>query len=398
MSQLRTLPAALSAESRPLVLTSAKAVSIPRTIWLTAAGMLITVTGGTWDFAWHMSIGRDAAWIPPHVLVQVGGVLVGIACAYTILSTTFAGTASERNASIQILGFRGPAGAFIAIWGSLTMFVSEPFDNWWHNAYGLDVKFVSPPHGLLFIGSLAIKIGALAWIASMMSRSVEPLSSRLRWVFLFVGSLGVTQFAKLIIGNTGAENMHTADCYLVVAVFIPPILLAAGWGAVHKWGCTITAAIYTAIGLGSEWLLPLFPAQPKLGPVYHNVTHLIPMGFPLLLIVPALVTDLLLQKLEQRSSWFKALCIGPAFLVSFFAVQWPFADFLMSPAARNWVFGRAYFAYSDPAGFLYDPYKFEAAGKTLGAVLVPMALGFLASILTTRFGLGWGNWMRRVRR
>src|SRR6185369_9855417 len=155
--------------------------------------------------------------------------------------------------------------------------------------------------------------------------------------------------------------------------------------------------IYTAIGLGSEWLLPLFPAQPKLGPVYHNVTHLIPIGFPLLLIVPAFVADVLLQKLEKRSLWFKAICVGPAFLISFLAVQWPFANFLMSPASRNWVFGTAYFAYGDPAGFLYDPYKFAATEKP-AAFLLMMTIEIIVSIVTTRFGLAWGNWMRRVRR
>jgi hypothetical protein len=396
MSQARILPAVLPAQSRPLVL--AEAVSIPRALWLMAAGMTLALVGGTWDFAWHMSIGRDTMWIPPHVMVQVGGILVGIACAYVILGTTLSGSVAVRDSSVHVLGLRGPGGAFIALWGSVAIFASEPFDNWWHNAYGLDVKMITPPHSLLFLGSLAAKVGAMAWIASATSQSMDTLRGRLRWLFLFVGSLGLIQFAKLIIVATLTENMHTAACYLAVAVFIPPILFATGWAAEHKWGCTIVAAIYTAIGLGSEWLLPLFPAQPKLGPVYHNVTHLIPIGFPLLLIVPAFIADLLLQKLEQRSSWFKAICVGPAFLLSFFAVQWPFANFLMSPASRNWVFGTAYFAYGDPAGFLYDPYKFAVAEKTPGAFLLTLTIAFIASIVTTRLGLGWGNWMRRVQR
>jgi len=396
MSQARIVPAVLPVQSRTLVLM--EAVSIPRVLWLMVAGMFLALVGGTWDFAWHMSIGRDSMWVPPHIMVQVGGILVGIASAYVILAATLAGSTSVRDASVQVLGLRGPGGAFIALWGSVAIFASEPFDNWWHNAYGLDVKMITPPHSLLFLGSLAAKVGALAWIASAMSHSVDALRGRLRWLFLFVGSLGLIQFAKLIIAATLTENMHTAACYLAVAVFIPSILVATGWGAVHKWGCTIGAAIYTAIGLGSEWLLPLFPAQPKLGPVYHNVTHLIPVGFPLLLIVPAFVADLVLQRLQQRSFWFKAICVGPAFLLSFIAVQWPFANFLVSPASRNWVFGTAYFAYGDPAGFLYDPYKFAVAEKTPGAFLLTITIAFVASIVTTRFGLAWGDWMRRVRR
>jgi hypothetical protein len=82
-------------------------------------------------------------------------------------------------------------------------------------------------------------------------------------------------------------------------------------------------------------------------------------------------------------------------VLSFLAVQWPFANFLISPASRNWFFGTAYFAYFDPAGLLYDPYKFQPMEKTF---LVMMVAALVVSILTTRLGLAWGNWMRRVAR
>jgi hypothetical protein len=37
----------------------------------------------------------------------------------------------------------------------------RPFDDWWHNAYGLDVRIVSPPHILLGLGMMGIVLGAL---------------------------------------------------------------------------------------------------------------------------------------------------------------------------------------------------------------------------------------------
>src|SRR5260221_12316355 len=128
------------------------------------------------------------------------GILVGIACAYTIQTTPIAGASPARDASVHVVRFRAPGGAFIALWGSVAMFASELFDNWWHNAYGLDVKIITPPHSLLFLGSFAVKIGAMAWIASVMSRSMGALRGRLTWLFLFVGSLGVTQLSIVIIG------------------------------------------------------------------------------------------------------------------------------------------------------------------------------------------------------
>jgi hypothetical protein len=236
----------------------------------------------------------------------------------------------------------------------------------------------------------------MIWIASMINRSEQPLRGRLTWLLLIVGAITLAHMPIWLW--TARRNMHAAVFYLAVALSIPTILIAAGRGARRKWGCTIVAAVCMGIGIASEWLLPLFPAQPKLGPVYHKVTHLIPLPFPFLLIVPALIADLLLQRLEPRSNWIKSVWVGPAFVLSLLAVQWPFANFLMSPAARNWIFGTAYFAYNDYAGFRYDPYQFKVVEKTTTAFVLTMAAALVASILTTRLGLAWGDWMRRVRR
>jgi hypothetical protein len=398
MSQAQAVPAVLPVERRPLVRTSAEVASIPWTIWFMLTGTSLGVVGAAMDVAWHMSIGRDTYWTPGHMLIQMESVLVGIGSVYTILSTTFGGGSREREASVGVLGFRAPGGAFIAAWGAVAMLASAPFDNWWHNAYGLDAKLVTPPHMLLALGSLAMKTGVMAWMASIINRSQEAVQGRLRWLLLMVGGLCVAQFAVMSSGLTFLRNMHSARCYLGIALTIPSVMIATGWGSARKWGCTIATGVSTGIALAGEWLLPLFPAQPKLGPVYHNVTHLVPFGFPLLLIVPAFVADLLLQRLGQRSSWKKAVWVGPAFVLSFLAVQWPFANFLMSPASRNWIFGTGYFAFGDPAGVLYEAYKFNVVEKTLGEFILTMAAALVVSIVTTRVGLAWGDWMRRVRR
>jgi hypothetical protein len=398
MSQAQTVPAVLPMQGRSLVSTSVEAVSIPWNILCIVSAISMGLAGGAWDFAWHMSIGRDTFWTPPHIMIQAGALMVGIASAYAILAATFASDSPARDTSVRVLGFRGPAGAFIAVWGSVAMVASAPFDNWWHNAYGLDSRIVTPPHLLLSLGYFAAQIGAMAWTASTLNRSKEALRGRLGWLIVIVGAISVDLFAILILPFTLQRSMHTAICYLAVAFFIPSTLIAAGRGSAHKWGCTLVGVAYTAIGLACEWVLPLFPAQPKLGPVYHNVTHLVPLQLPLLLIVPAFVADLLLHRLEQRSSWFKALWVGPAFVLSFLAVQWPFANFLLSSASRNWIFGTAYFSYFDPALLLYDPYKFRVVEKTPGAFVLTIVVALVVSILTTRLGLGWGGWMRRVRR
>ena len=378
--------------------TSASVTSVPWTIWCVFAGIVSSIVGGLWDISWHMSIGRDTFWTPAHILIQLNGVLVGIACGYMILTTTFGGDAAEHDASVKIWGFRGPLGAFIATWGCVAMLTSAPFDNWWHNAYGLDVKIVSPPHTLLSLGSFAIKVGALALMAGLMNRAQPQVRRKLTWLSVFVGAVCVTQLGLILTIPTWPANMHTAKCYLAVGIAIPAVLMGPAWGLAKRWACTLVAGTYTVILLAFQWILPLIPAEPKLGPVYQNIKHLIPLRVPLLLIVPAVILDLLWNRTEQWRRWKLAAVSGPAFLLSFLAVQWPFANFLMSPGARNWFFGMAYFAYFDPAGLLYDPYQFQIAEKTHREFWITLIAALVVSVITARLGLSWGDWMRRMRR
>ncbi len=144
-------------------------------------------------------------------------------------------------------------------------------------------------------------------------------------------------------------------------------------------------------------VLPLFPAQPKLGPVYQHVTHFIPPQFPLLLIVSALALDLLWGRTRNWNRWVVSLLSGLVFVGLLLAAEWPFAIFLMSPAARNRFFGTMYFWYGLPPtsfGFrnLFVPPETHIAfwtGIATAVVLCAVAI---------RFGLSRGEWMRSVKR
>ena len=81
-------------------------------------------------------------------------------------------------------GFRGPLGAWVCIWGAIAMIASGPFDDWWHNAYGLDVEILSPPHAVLAAGILAIQIGAMLMILARQNNAGERrphTAAALRW-------------------------------------------------------------------------------------------------------------------------------------------------------------------------------------------------------------------------
>ena len=332
------------------------------------------------------------------MLIQFCGILAGFTCGYLILSCTLGRNPALESASVSVWRFRGPLGAFIAAWGGAMMLTSAPFDNWWHNAYGLDVKIFSPPHVVLDGGVLAIQIGALVLIASARNRASGVLRRKLDWLLLLLGGM-ITMLALTVVWeSTYRVLMHTAQCYRAVAIVVPVVLAAFSQISEHRWARTIVAGVYTAYAMIMLWIFPFFPATPKLGPVYQRITHMVPMEFPLLVIVPALLLDLLEPRTAGRRQWTKAAILGPMFLGAFLAAQWPFATFLVSPASANWFFGTKYFAYfATPNGYdirhLFVPIDYAAFGFWL-----IMAEAVLLAILSSRLGAAAGQWVRAIRR
>jgi hypothetical protein len=152
----------------------------------------------------HRSIGRDTFWTPAHIAIYTCGVLAGISCGYLILDTTLRATSPLRDAAVNIWGFRGPLGAFIAAWGGIAMIVSAPWDDWWHNAYGLDVKVLSPPHVLLIVSILAVEMGALI-DSGAYSRAARIARKKLNALFL-IGAMILVCLMVLVLEYISAST------------------------------------------------------------------------------------------------------------------------------------------------------------------------------------------------
>jgi hypothetical protein len=371
--------------------------AVPWYLWCAALAVTSAYIGGYWDISWHRSIGRDSFWSPPHMAIYGCGVLGGVSSAYLVLTTTLAVHAPLRPVSVRIWGLQGPLGAFISAWGGLAMLVSAPFDNWWHNAYGLDVRIVSPPHMVLAAGFFGINFGTVMLMLAFVNRAEDAERRLLERLLLYVGGMAVCESLLLKLEYISRSEMHRAYFYAVAIFGTLGIMTALAVAARHKWGATIVTGVYTLFGLALLWIMPLFPAQPKLGPVYTPVTHFIPWEFPLLLIIPALVADVILQRTAAWRPLVRAPAIGLAFLGAFIAVQWPFGNFLMSPLARNWLFGAAYVDFSTPPASAYARFEFippdtgpEFATGMLIAILIACAM--------TYAGLHVGRLMQRVKR
>jgi hypothetical protein len=328
--------------------------------------------------------------------IYLCGVLAGVTSGYLILSTTFDRNSPLRESSVTMWGFRGPLGAFIAAWGGIAMLVSAPFDNWWHGAYGLDVKIISPPHTLLFLGNAAIQMGALILILGQMNRAEAVLQRKLDWLFIYAGGMLTLLVSIFIMTFSFPNQMHSAMAYRVAATAFPFALIGIGGASHQRWASTKIAAIYMAVTVASIWILPLFPAEPKLGPVYHQVKEFVPPPFPLLLIVPALLLDLLREKMAGRDRWLQSAVAGLVFIGSLIAVEWPFATFLLSPTARTWPTGVIYMDYGTPPAGAIANFRFFDIDK--GDFWTNLILGIFLAIVTVRMGMVWADSMRHVRR
>jgi hypothetical protein len=330
--------------------------------------------------------------------------MAAVICGYLMLVNTFGRSAEQRAASVNVLGFRAPLGAFIAAWGGIAMITSAPFDNWWHAAYGLDVKIVSPPHTLLILGIRAVSVGILFLILAAMNRAMaddspsgEQTYKRLQRLFLYVGGLIVSGQMFFLIEYTWDVQLHSVVAYTTMGIALPLVFAILSQASRYKWAATSTAAVYMIFAIAEILILPLFPAQPKLGPVFNPVTHFVPAKFPILLFVPALALDLLWQKTTTWKPWKVALASGFLFIAVLTIVEWPFANFLLSKASENRFFGTIYFDYnSRPNGF--DRLRLflnPDHGVVLYCGLLRAAI--YASI-SAWIGLSFGRWMRSVQR
>ncbi|MBW3570034.1 MAG: hypothetical protein KY467_02900 [Gemmatimonadetes bacterium] len=329
--------------------------------------------------------------------MYLGGVVSGIACGWHVLHTSFAGSPEERAGTVSFWKyFHGSLGAWVCIWGAIAMLTSAPFDDWWHNAYGLDVKILSPPHAVLALGILAIQAGAMLMVLALQNRHGDRRA--FRWMFAYAAGLVLMNLTTMSSEYTWRVYQHGTLFYQVVAGLVPLVLVAPAVAGRLRWPATAAASAYMGVLLALTFILPLFPAEPGLAPVRNPLTQMMPPQFPLLLIVPAVAVDLVLQRWGARKKgWMLAAVLGVVFVAALFAAQWPFADVL------NWLATRETFMNQHLRPYMNGPDSSFARGEYFnaasGAALAQgLGIAVVLAVLSARAGLGWGSFMARVKR
>jgi hypothetical protein len=367
--------------------------SVPWSIYAVLFASTSVILGVMWDISWHRTIGRDTFWTPAHMGIYLGGVVAGLTSGWVALRTTFAGSETERGTAVRFWGFRAPLGAWVCIWGAFAMLTSAPFDDWWHNAYGLDVKIISPPHMLLAAGIAAIQYGAMLMALAAQNRATGD-RQRLGRLYLLAAGLLLLLAATVATEHTQRWDMHQSHFYQVSAGVFLFFLVSAARASVSRWPATTVAAVYSAFTILMILVLPLFAAQPLLGPIYVAIDRFMPPDFPLLLVVPAIGLDLLMQRAGRINEWALAFVASIVFVVVFALAQYPFADFLMTPAARNRLFATHWMPYSIPPVMQQRWFRLNPPDDLIVGLPVAIVIGFVSA----RCALWWGNWMARVQR
>ncbi len=402
-------------------------LNIPTYIYAVVFSSFCVVMGLLWDIMWHMSIGRDGLFAPPHVVIYVGAIVSGLFSAYQILNLTLTKNHPGRAGAVPFWGvFYGSLGAMFCVWGALAMLTSAPFDDWWHNTYGLDVQILTPPHTILAIGIMTVQFGAMVGVLALQNQyrnpggppvqlihqnTLQPVddnrrATRLKWLFAIAAGLLLTMLYTLLSESMGMRESHESSYYVTAAIIFPFYLLAVGRASLLRWPITIIAGVYMLGMLIPSWVIQNFPAIPRLGPVLNPITHYQPFVFPLLLIIPALIIDWLMHRFDMPNTssgklndWLLAGLYGVVFIIILLAVQWPFGEFLQtSPYARNGFFLSYSWTYNSPPDWEYR-YAFSPRNTQLVADFwIGFGKALLYATLSARVGLLWGNWMKRIAR
>jgi hypothetical protein len=215
------------------------------------------------------------------------------------------------------------------------------------------------------------------------------------------GGIQLALASVLLIEFSWPNAQHRPDFYTASAMMYPIFLVAAARHRPVRWAATKVALVYLLVLASMVWILPRFPAEPKLAPIFNHVTHMVPPAFPLLLLVPALGIDALFELIRDREGWrwnlLRVLGAAVVFLALFVPTQWFFSRFLVeSPLAENWFFaGKRFFGYMAPATLPRDRFWRWDHGIFTGASLAWTGFSALASAAV---GLAGGTFLAKVRR
>lgn len=187
-------------------------------VWALLAAKLVAGWGLGWDIRWHLLVGRDSFWIPPHVLTYAAvTAAVFVAFGVVAVETWLARGGRAPADTLRVAGLVGTPGFHLVWLGMALTIVAAPIDDLWHRLFGIDVTLWSPPHLLGLAGGQVSTLAVL-----VVAQEVWPAGARARAAALLVsGALLLGTFA-IVTDPAG----RIAFLYGGVRFFTWPVLTA----------------------------------------------------------------------------------------------------------------------------------------------------------------------------
>ena len=239
-------PATTASMARP---AEVGLVTLRTVLWSLIASKMVAGWGVQWDIQWHLTIGRDAFWIPPHVMTYAG-VGLSVLLSFGLLAwTTFTAPRVLPPHLVSVLGVVGTRGTHIAAWGIALTVIAAPFDDLWHRLFGIDVTLWSPPHLLGIVGAAINTIGCF-----VLAGEAYPARSRARAVaIIWIGALlfGGLHFAiqptMMYAYLYGGLAFH--GYAMLAPVLLPLGLIAAARLSDYRWAPVLAMIVIVLTGM-----------------------------------------------------------------------------------------------------------------------------------------------------
>jgi len=183
--------------------------------WIVVVASGAGLASAYWDDSWHTTLGRDSALIPPHLLLYVSIVSVGVVLAVWALRVL----ASTRS----VLAVLRAPGFLLAVAAAAATAAAAPADAFWHAAFGRDAVLWSPPHLLSVIATTVLLAALLIGLDGHRSRALR--------VGLSAALLGATQIVVMEYDTDVPQFSET--------LYLPLLLLTGlgtGWVIVRMAG------------------------------------------------------------------------------------------------------------------------------------------------------------------
>jgi hypothetical protein len=362
--------------------------------------------GLAWDIRWHIVVGRDTFFTPPHLLLYTGIAVAGLVCLGMVLAETWryrqGSPAVTSHTTTPFLGlFHAPVGFVVAGFGLLTLLLAAPLDNYWHELYGIDVALWTPFHMMGMIGGFIAGLGTVHIFASEAARARRRGRWRVRfmgftgteWAVLFTISMLV---AHLMVAAMPSTNQFPTTIigpleFLTYPVLLGMFLPAAGVAAIvatrRAGAASLVFALFflrqfvfgVVVPWAVWWLINGDPSQLRVVGWRPGINW-VDLMYTALLLLPMVVIDLAAIAARRPD---KPRTLLPA--VAGMAAAVPLL--LVAPiAVRTAITG---------ARQMQLPASIIVGGiPPLGALWQAVPITLVVSALSALIGFGWGSFLR----